>query len=339
MTAPEPSAFTAWVERETGIRGARIGQPIVGGNSNVTMRVESDSGPLVLRHPPNATVSDKAAAGIEREFRALRALHGHAPVAEPVAWCSDPTVLGCPFSLTRFVDGIAITEELPTAYELNCVDVDALGIMMVTALAQVHSVDPAGLMGEVFGKPDGFIARQIDRWTAVRAADQVRELPLLAELSTWLGTNSPPPLRPSIIHCDFHLDNCLADRERPEIRAIIDWEMATLGDPRIDLGLCLFFWAREPEQQLGFRFIQAISNGPGTISRTALADIWSAKAGLAADDLTYFMVFSAWRLAAIVEGAYVLYRRGRVASEYARHLEHDVPALLEEAAAMIDRAA
>ena len=155
----------------------------------------------------------------------------------------------------------------------------------------------------------------------------------------WLRANQPAALPARIVHCDFHLDNCLSSTVQPEIMAIIDWEMATVADPRIDLGLALFFWKRDSGRRLGFPAIQAFSNRPEIADRSALAADWSDASGLDHPDLEYFMVFAAWRLAAIVEGAYVLYRDGKVDSAYARGLERDVPALLEEAALMIDRGA
>lgn len=193
------------------------------------------------------------------------------------------------------------------------------------------------MVPEWFGRPAGFIERQIDRWERVRAESQVRHLALLSKIARWLRANEPAALPARIVHCDFHLDNCLSAVSQPEIRAIVDWEMATLADPRIDVGLALFFWKRNPAQRLGFPWLQAFSNRADAIERSALAAEWSQASGLDPTDIDYFMVFAAWRLAAIVEGAYVLYRKGKVDSDYARGLEFDVPALLEEASRMINR--
>ena len=329
-------AFKHWVESSTRFRDVRLGPALSGGNSNVTRLVETAQGPLVVRHPPTNLISDKASGGIAREFAALTALYGKAPVAEPIAWCDDCSILGQPFSLTRFVDGIAITDRLPDAYLHGVDKVSALGVAMVSALGQVHRVDPQALVTQKFGRPDGFIIRQIDRWVTVRERESVRPLPLLDDVASWLRANCPAPAAARIVHCDFHLDNCLASPGQPKIEAILDWEMATIADPRIDLGLALFFWNRKSERRLGFPAIQAVSNHDGVIDRRALADVWARISGVEPDDLSYFMTFMAWRLAAIVEGAYVLCRRGKVQTAYARHLEHDVPTLLEEAAAIIN---
>lgn len=177
------------------------------------------------------------------------------------------------------------------------------------------------------------------RWLDLRNSQAVRDLPLLQEVGAWLLGNLPEDGAPAIIHCDFHLDNCLSATDRPEVRAVIDWEMATLGNPLIDLGLCLFFWKRDPKAALGFSFVQAISNHPDAPDRSELADAWSQASGRDHSGLDWYMVFASWRLAAIVEGAWQLHVEGKVASEYSRRLEFDVPNLLREVVALVEQAA
>lgn len=329
------AALCDWIERATGFSNAKPGTTLAGGNSNVTLLIETDEGRFVLRRPPVNTVSDKASAGIAREYAALNALRGLARVPEPIAWCDDASILGAPFSLTSWVSGVSLTDELPAGTDDK--KVNRLGCDLVTALAEIHRIEPEGLVPDNFGRPAGFTMRQVDRWTVIRSREAVRDLPLIDSLADWLRANEPTSQRPSIVHCDFHLDNCLTDLPNARINAIIDWEMATLGDPRIDLGLVLFFWKRAQSMSLGLPAIQGLSNRPGAADRTELADVWSATAGADSSNLHYFMVFSAWRLAAIMEGAFVLFRQGKVDSAYARKLERDVPRLLEEAVAIVVR--
>ena len=134
---------------------AHLGPAIPGGNSNVTRIVETDRGKLVLRHPPEQTISDRAAAGIQREFAALSALFGEAPVPEPVAYCADPSILGQPFSITRFVDGTTIHDRLPADYS-STDGANAIGRAMVRAIGSAHRVDPDGRLPGWFGRPAGF---------------------------------------------------------------------------------------------------------------------------------------------------------------------------------------
>lgn len=332
-----PARFAEWLSEATGYSDVVLGQVLAGGNSNVTRLVETAQGRLILRHPPVNLVSDRAAAGIAREYRAISALHGRAPVPRPVAWCDDLAVLGQPFAVTGWIEGVALSDALPARWADTPDTINALGLEMMRGLATVHAIEWTEVLPSDFAKPDGFVQRQIERWLKVRAQDRVRDLPLLESIGQWLLDNLPASSRASIIHCDFHLDNCLMAPDAPQLRAILDWEMATLGDPLIDLGLCLFFWRRDPATQPGFAHVQGLTNRTDVCERQVLADAWSAQTGFGHDDLAYYMVFAAWRLAAIVEGAWVLCHQGKENTPYARGLEHDVPALLREAAAIIDK--
>jgi len=327
----------AWLEAATGRSGITLGPVLAGGNSNVTRLIETREGRLVLRHPPVNVISDKAAAGIEREYRVISALKGLAPVPQAVAWCGDPEVIGQPFAVTEWVEGVALTERLPDGWPDTDETVNQLGLTMVDGLARVHAADWQAVLPADFARPEGFVQRQVERWLKVRAADRVRDLPLLEEIGAWLLANQPASARASVIHCDFHLDNCLVAPDRPELRVILDWEMATLGDPLVDLGLCLFFWQRDPAAELGFGFVQGLTNRPSVLPARALAEHWSAVTGLGHEHIDYYVVFAAWRLAAIVEGAWVLQTQGKVDTPYSRGLERDVPALLNEAAAILEK--
>ncbi|MBV1687959.1 phosphotransferase family protein [Novosphingobium sp. G106] len=337
VTSDADTRLADWLCANAGLHDVGIGGQLAGGNANVTRLVTAREGRFVLRHPPTETVSDKAAAGISREFAAISALADHAPAPRPVAYCDDPQVIGQPFALSEFVDGVTITDAFPDAYGADATA--EIGRSLMETLGTIHRVDTAPLHAQGFGKPAGFARRQIERWLKVRADNAVRDLPLLTEVGEWLLATLPAEGSPAIIHCDFHLDNCLAGRERPEVRAVIDWEMATLGDPLVDLGLCLFFWKRDPAAPLGFAFVQAISNHSEAPGRAEMAEIWSLASGRDHAALAWHIVFSAWRLAAIVEGAWVLCAQGKVSSDYARGLEYDVPNLLREAATLVEEAA
>lgn len=331
---PDHPALARWVGETLGANKVELGPLLGGGNANVTRLIFVDGKPLVLRHPPSETVSDRAAAGVEREYRLLSAIANLAPVPQPHAFCNDSSVLGAPFMIVEHIDGVAISETLPTAYPDTAATVTKIGEALIDALGAVHSIDWQGRLPAEFGRPEGFVKRQIGRWLEVRARERVRDLPLLDELGQWLLENLPEPPPARIIHCDYHLDNTLFARSGPELKAIIDWEMASVGDPLLDLGLLLMFWGRNEASPLGFRFVQRVSNRPGVIDARALADRWTARTGICSATLDYYRCLAFWRLAAIVEGAFVLQRRGRVDSTYARNLEHDVPNLLAEAATL-----
>jgi aminoglycoside phosphotransferase (APT) family kinase protein len=323
--------FARWANSELGLREARIERELSGGNSNLTRLVVHDQGQLVMRSAPANTISPKAHLGVEREAAFMSALAGHAPVPAVVAWCDDPGIIGQPFALVEHIDGLSITEELPATYD-GVDAVNALGAQLAGALGSIARAPWQELGLADRGRPDNFLARQVDRWLKVRREQPTRDLPQIETLGQWLLQHLPEQGPVGIVHGDYHLDNTLCHRERPELLAVIDWEMATIGDPLTDLGLLLMFWGPRTVTPPGFPHVQAVSRRDGVIERRKLVAAWEGASGLVADQLDFYLCFAFWRLAAIVEGAYGLYLAGKVDSDYARGLEWDVPALLEEAA-------
>ena len=322
-----------WLETELGLRNASAETRLGGGNSNVTQLIRHDGGLAVLRRPPDDTISASAGAGITREYGMLKALHGRVKVPRPLGYCDDPTVAGHIFSVIEHVPGVAISETLPADYVGDPATISALGTELVDALAAVHRVDWRAIGMKAPEAPERYATKQIARLRRLRAEESGRPLPLIEELARWLTDRLPEPPPATVIHGDYHLDNTLFSTAAPELQAIIDWELATIGDPYADLGLLLAFWGPRSVEPPGFAFVQKVSRmDGGVITRRALAERWSAHTGLDLEHLDTYIVFALWRLASIVEGAYILYRRGRVDSDYARRLEHDVPAMLEEAA-------
>lgn len=323
-----------WLRETRQINDVSISSALSGGNANVTLRLESADGPMILRTPPAAAVSANSHRGIERESRVLRALSGRARVPEFIAWCDDSALIGQPFLVSGFVEGVAITEQLPTAYADSVDSVNRLGEELVSALSNVHRQPWQELGLEDFGRPEGYLRRQIERWSAVREQDAVRELPQMQTLASWLLDKLPTASQSALTHNDYHLDNTLCSIHEPRLTAIIDWELATIGDPLADLALLLMFWGdKRQASPPGFPHVQAVSRREGVHSRQQLAKVWADATGISLDNLDFYMCYAFWRLAAIVEGAYLLFRQGKTDTEYARNLEFNVPALLEEASA------
>jgi aminoglycoside phosphotransferase (APT) family kinase protein len=262
----------------------------------------------------------------------LAALEGHARVPRALGFCEDASVLGQPFAVVEFVAGTSITTALPAAYSGDAGTLRSLGHELIDGIATVHALDWRALPLDPPRDADGFLQRQIERWLKARAAEGVRELPLLEQVGRWLLDERPAAAPARVVHGDYHLDNTLFRPERPALAAIIDWELATIGDPLTDLGLLLMFWGPRPIDPPAFLAIQQVTRVPGAPSRRELAERWSRATGIGIERLDYYLCFAFWRLAAIVEGAYVLYRKGLVDDAYARGLEHDVPRLLHEAA-------
>jgi aminoglycoside phosphotransferase (APT) family kinase protein len=324
--------FAAWMHENLGISEARLGDRLGGGNSNVTQLVETPQGRLVLRRPPDNAISASAAKGVQREFRVMRALQGAARVPHVHGLCDDPGVLGQPFVVVEHVDGVAITWNLPAGYADGTATLDRIGSELTDAIAQVHRLDWRSLGLKTPEPGADYLTREIERWRKVRAESQVRALPLVEELGAWLASHKPRQTHCAAIHGDYHLDNTLFRRHEPTLAAIIDWELSTVGDPVADLALMLMFWGPRRVDPPGFAFVQAVTRRAGIVNRDALAHRWSLATGIDIPDLDYYLAFAFWRLASIVEGAFVLRCRGLVNDEYSRNLEHDVPAVLSEAA-------
>lgn len=306
---------------------------LTGGNSNETSLLETTAGRRILRRPPAAAIS-ASAHSMEREHRILTALEGTAvPAPRPLALCTDTDVLGSQFLVMSFVDGVSLLDTLPPAYPPAAAGARALGEALVDALAALHTAPWHELGLADFGRPDGFLERQVSRWRGQYGSYKVREIAAFDQVADWLEANRPAASEPGVLHGDFHLDNCLVSKEPPaRVLAIVDWEMATIGDPLLDLGLALAFWGEERPPHPGFPRIQAVSRVPGSPSRQELADRYARASGRSVEHLPYYLALAFWKLAAIVEGAYAQLLGGRQDTDYARNLEHDVPALLEEAA-------
>lgn len=322
--------FTVWAESTLGLTNARIVRELAGGNSNLTRLIETDQRTLVMRSAPANTVSPKAHLGVQREATVMKALQGHAPVPEVVYWCDDESIVGQPFALIEFIDGLSITDKLPAVYEgVNAVN--ALGEQLAGALGTIAKAPWQASGLDKLGKPENFLQRQIERWLDVRRQQPTRELPEIESLGRWLLDNMPHNGPVGIVHGDYHLDNTLCSAAEPKLLAVIDWEMATVGDPLTDLGLFLMFWGPRAVSPPGFKHVQSVTRLSGAISRRELAQCWSESSGIAPQALDFYLCFAFWRLAAVVEGAYGLFLAGKVDTDYARGLEHDVPALLKEA--------
>ncbi|MFK8019933.1 MAG: phosphotransferase family protein [Pseudomonadales bacterium] len=328
---PEQS-LSAWLAKECDINGAKIDAVLAGGNSNLTLKITSDQGPFVLRTPPADTISPKAYRGIEREAIVMRALHGHVRVPEVICWCDDNSVIGRPFLLVSLIDGVSISDTLPAAYSNNSDSINSLGEQLIDELALIHQVPWQDIGLESFGNPDNYLRRQIERWLKIRESSGGRELPDIERIGQWLLEHLPESAPVGIVHGDYHLDNTLSHPTHPSLAAVIDWELSTIGDPLTDLGLLLMFWGERKVNPPGFAHVQAVTRIEGVHSRQDLAARWSAATEISIQHLDFYMCFAFWRLAAIVEGAYQLYQNGTVDTEYAKGLEWDVPALLQEAA-------
>jgi aminoglycoside phosphotransferase (APT) family kinase protein len=324
----DPARLGAWLDA----RGLAPGAPLVveritPGHSNETFRVRRAEHVWVLRRPPRVPLAPTA-HDMAREARLLAALAGgDVPVPRLVAACSDPAVIGAPFHLTEWLDGWVIRERVPPAFGTPEASA-GVGAAFVEALAALHAADWHARGLADFGRPDGFLTRQVSRWTRQLERYRQRPLPDLDAVAAWLAAHQPPGEPPTLIHGDYHLDNVIyAAALPPRVLAILDWETATVGDPLVDLGLCTALWPDPGDEPLPLGDSATAGLGP----RQALAERYAALTGRSLAHLPYYQALGLFRLACILEGSWARHVRGAADDPYFALLEAGVPALARRA--------
>ena len=326
---------------------------ITGGRSNLTYRVQSlahdaDRGSgvtrLVLRRPPLGHVLPTA-HDMSREYRVLSALHGTAvPVPRPVAICPDPAVIGAPFYLMEWVDGVVFrTSE--DAKILTAAQAGLLSERFADMLATIHGLDVAACGLDGFGKPAGYLARQLNRWQRQWELSVTREVPGYAELVARLAAGLPAPdeaagAAGTLVHGDFRVDNMLIDpAPQPRIAAVVDWEMSTLGDPLADLGLSLVYWTEASEEDLLPPAAGAtVTTAPGFLTREQVAARYASLTGRDLSRIDYYMAFGCFKLAVVLEGINARFLQHKTVGEGFDREGQAVPTLIQRAHHLLDAA-
>jgi aminoglycoside phosphotransferase (APT) family kinase protein len=297
----------------SGCAGPLRAELMHGGKSNLTYAITDGVHRWVLRRPPLGVLTPTA-HDMGREFRVVAALGGSdVPVAEAVALCEDTSVLGVPFSVVSEVDGVVLRDEADAA-KLTEADAARCASALVAALARLHAVDyvSVGLAG--FGKPEGYLGRQVKRWREQWTRVATRSLPELDELHDRLAAALPERSASSIVHGDYRLDNVILRADDPSrIAAIVDWEMATLGDPLADLGLMLVYWDPVCRPVLGAE--HPVSANAGFPSIEELAEEYSLDSGASLDELPFYRALGYYKLAVIAEGIHARYLAGETVGE------------------------
>jgi aminoglycoside phosphotransferase (APT) family kinase protein len=290
---------------------------ISGGRSNLTYSVTSAAGTLVLRRPPLRAVRPTA-HDMVREHRVLSALADTAvPVPATIHLCTDPDVLGAPFYLMERVDGVIVRNALPAGYADAPEERTALAYGLLDVLAELHAVAPAAVGLADFGRPDGYLQRQVRRWVGEWEALRDQDRPELDRLAADLATAVPDGTTGSIVHGDYRLDNVVLDRDRPDrVRAVLDWEMSTLGDPLADLGLLVVYWrqGRDAADQ-GARAVPSATGLPGFPDRRALVSRYAERTGRDVSTLPWYVAFGFFKLAVVVVGIVARQRAGAMTED------------------------
>jgi aminoglycoside phosphotransferase (APT) family kinase protein len=292
--------------RVHGYAGNLQAELMTGGRSNLTYRLTDGVSTWVLRRPPLGTLTPSA-HDMAREYRVVAALGpSQVPVAPSVA-LADASVLGVPFAIVEFVPGRVISTESDLA-ALNDNDVRRGAMALIDTLAALHAVDPAGVGLTDFGKPEGFLRRQIRRWHGQWERVRTRELPDVDALHARLEADCPIESGTAIVHGDFRIDNTILDPDDPaRIRAIVDWEMSTLGDPLADLAVHLAYGDPAFAPVLAGAAASTSTRMPLT---TDLAQRYAHTSGRDLTDLGFHLGLAYFKIAVIAEGIHQRHVRG-----------------------------
>ncbi|WP_214369571.1 phosphotransferase family protein [Pseudonocardia sp. H11422] len=337
----DPARVGAWLAQELGDDAWRQAHlsPVGAGRSNLTYRVDSPAGAVVLRRPPVGEVA-ATAHDMGREQRVISALGPTAvPVPKVLAASTGGPPVDAPCFVMELVDGVVPLGDLPDGWAATETERARVGRALVDALVALHAVDPAEAGLADFGRPDGFMARQVRRWgkqwDAARADGDpgtdpatVRELTRLSEL---LGGAVPTTQRNTVVHGDYRIDNCVFDRTDPgRILAVLDWEMSTLGDPMADLGLLLVYWYQAEEKPVwrAAQHLPSPTRLPGFPQRSELAAAYARESGLDLEPLPWYVAFGAFKLAVVLAGILARVRAGSVPADMARGIEDAVAPLV-----------
>ena len=303
------------------------------GHSNETFFVRRSGHEWVLRRPPRGAFLPTA-HDVLREHRVLAAL-ADTPVRtpRPVVACDDESVIGAPFYLMERVRGIVVRDRLPEWADET--ERARIGDELVAALVELHAVDWREVGLEGWGKPTGYLERQLKRWAGQLelTLPLTRPLPDLERAGQWLAEHLPESPATTVVHGDYKLDNVvLAESSPARVVAILDWEMSTIGDPLADLGYLLSFW-REPsdpaDQVLSKQF--DLTKQPGFPSRGEMVERYRAATGRDVGDITWYEVLAIWKLAILLEGSYARHLAGVTDDPFFALLEEGVPALARRA--------
>jgi aminoglycoside phosphotransferase (APT) family kinase protein len=265
---------------------------------------------------------------MEREFRVLSRLSRVYPLAPtPYLYCGDDSVLGAPFYVMERRYGI-VCRKGPTP-GLDPTTLRRLCEALIDNLARLHAIDPAAAGLGDLGRPEGYVERQVSGWTRRYLDAQTGEVPDVARVMAWLAANRPAESGTALIHNDYKFDNLLLDvDDGSRIVAVLDWEMATVGDPRADLGYLLSFWPEPGEQH---PLIAQVSATPGFPSRAELVAEWERCTRREAGELTWFVALGLWKLAVLLEASYHRHLAGTTDDPFFATLGDGVPALLARA--------
>jgi aminoglycoside phosphotransferase (APT) family kinase protein len=309
-----------------GIGSGAIEASTVGdGHSNVTFLIQRGGTEVILRRPPRPPWPPSA-HDVLREARVLQALEGRAAVPRVLAVCPDIAVLGVPFYVMERVHGVVLTSAVPPFLD-TLQDRRLVGEQLVDALVELHAVDRDACGLADFGRPTGYLERQLRRFSSLWEINKTREVGAVERLADWLRRNMPESPPATIVHGDFRVGNVIYASSSPaRLAAILDWEMATTGDPLADLGYLTYIWVDKhdpvgPYESVGF------TRAEGFLTRGELIARYEQGSGRATTDLRWYQVLAGWKSIVFMEGNYKRAAVGATDDPFLRQFGESVPVL------------
>lgn len=329
-----PGPLCDWFDERLGGTAALQLSLVDGGRSNSLFRAERRNSHFAIRRPPPIP-SDKTSHNLERELRLLTALKQTDVLhARLLGGCLDESLIGGPFVVLEWIEGFRPRDPMPDRFGHDAALRRTIGEQVIDSLADIAAVDWQGIGLADFGKPAGFLQRQVDRWLAQYDRSATRVLPNVQETTDWLRANTPSSGPTALIHGDFSFANVLVrPGPQPEVH-VIDWELATIGDPLLDLGHLLSSWE---DRGSGPTWAHYIDWHNGFFSRAEAADRYAQATGFDIRHLQFYIVLALFRLAVILEGAYALWVRGQAGNVHHATYAERVPAILAQAGREIRR--
>lgn len=319
------------------LEGADLGlqvEQFPGGHSNLTYLLKTPSAEYVLRRAPLGPVAPKA-HDMAREFAVLNAVHPwFAPAPKVFHLCEDASVIGAVFFVMERRHGSILRDAIPLEIARFPDHPQRISRGFTDCLVSLHRVDIAERGLTKLGKPEGFLERQIRGWADRWVRSKTEDLPAMDALVQWLAAKLPVSQRATLVHNDYKLDNVMIDSTRPErVEAVLDWEMSTIGDPLVDLGVTLCYWA--PPVALGA--VACVSQGPGWYSADDVIQHYASGTGFDVSNAVYYQIFAIFKLAVVIQQIYYRYHAGQTRDERFRNFHQRVKALAEAGLEMTRR--
>jgi aminoglycoside phosphotransferase (APT) family kinase protein len=315
-------------------RGPIEARPIGDGHSNVTYLVQRGADRCVLRRPPRGPLPPSA-HDVLREAALISALHGVGTrVPEVLGSYSDTALIGAPFFVMAYLDGLVLQREVPAPLAGPAAGEEIVDAM-VDGLVELHAVDiEAAGLGR-FRRNKGYLRRQMKRFWSLLELNATRPLPELERVGHWLDANLPPTGAETVVHGDYRIGNVMFAPDAPRLLAILDWEMGTIGDPLADLGYSVAMWSHQGDPPHPIADLTPVTRGAGFPGREAFAERYAEVTGVSLDGLGWYQAFAAWKSAIFLEGSYKRYLAGADTDPYFASLREGVLRLADYAAAEI----